>query len=117
MSIAQNIKTLRTENHLSQDEFGQRIGSAKTSVSQWETGKITPRATKLQQIADCFNVSIESLTDGGEQKATKKTGRKSKNHDKAIQAITTLKLSNPNLFSAEMNAAIEFAINTLEKMM
>lgn len=41
-------------------------GIAQSTLSDWKKGKSTPKADKLQKIADLFNVSLEYLRTGEE---------------------------------------------------
>jgi len=43
MSFAQAVKKYREDHGLSQTEFAERVGVARCSVSDWETGKMIPR--------------------------------------------------------------------------
>lgn len=39
-------------------------GVSQTTLSQWKSGRSTPKADKLQKIADYFGVSLEYLMTG-----------------------------------------------------
>ncbi len=42
-NLAVNIRELRIQNHLSQEEFGAKFGVSQKEVSHWETGfRIVP---------------------------------------------------------------------------
>ncbi len=43
MSFAQAVKKYREDHGLSQTEFAERVGVARSSVSFWETGKKIPQ--------------------------------------------------------------------------
>lgn len=58
------IKTIRTYNHLSQEEFGKRIGIGKTSVSKLESGENNPSERTIKLICSEFNVNEDWLRDG-----------------------------------------------------
>ena len=42
-------------------------GIAQSTLSDWKKGKSTPKADKLQKIADLFNVSLNYLMTGEEK--------------------------------------------------
>ncbi len=41
-------------------------GVTQTTLSDWKTGRATPRTATLQKIADYFNVSLDWLTGNSE---------------------------------------------------
>lgn len=58
------IKELRNKLNLSQTEFSQRIGVAKTTVSGWERGTRVPPQVTIRTICQEFNVNYEWLVHG-----------------------------------------------------
>lgn len=46
-------------------------GIAQSTLSDWKKGKSTPKADKLQKIADLFNVSLNYLMTGEEKEGGK----------------------------------------------
>lgn len=42
MSIGEQIKSVRLRLHLSQTEFGEKLGVSFTTVNRWENGKTEP---------------------------------------------------------------------------
>lgn len=42
-------------------------GIAQSTLSDWKKGKSTPKADKMQKIADLFNVSVDYLMTGEEK--------------------------------------------------
>jgi len=43
MSFAQAVKKYREDHGLNQTEFAERVGVARSSVSEWETGRKIPQ--------------------------------------------------------------------------
>ena len=71
MSIARNIRAVRTRNNLTQEEFGEIVGVSSMAVSQWETGRAVPRMGAVQKISDYFHISKGSLIDEDSSALTK----------------------------------------------
>lgn len=71
MSIARNIRAVRTRNNLTQEEFGEIVGVSSMAVSQWETGRAVPRMGAVQKISDYFHISKGSLIDEDSSTLTK----------------------------------------------
>ena len=55
------IKQLREHAGISQEEIGERMGVGQNTVSQWETGTRTPRASVLPKLAKILNCTIDEL--------------------------------------------------------
>lgn len=64
MEIKDRIRVLRKELHLSQDEFGQRIGVARNTIANYETGNRTPMEQTILSICREYNVDYVWLTTG-----------------------------------------------------
>lgn len=71
MSIARNIRAVRTRNNLTQEEFGEIVGVSSMAVSQWETGRAVPRMGAVQKISDYFHISKGALIDENSSTLTK----------------------------------------------
>ena len=63
MSIADNIRKIRSDAGLSQEEFGKIAGVSSMAVSQWENGRAVPRMGAVQKIADHFRISKGDVID------------------------------------------------------
>ena len=55
------LKELRKERRISQTELGQMIGVATSSISEYESGKISPPDELKIKIADYFGVTLDYL--------------------------------------------------------
>lgn len=55
------LKSLRTENNLSQRAVALKIGSSQKSVDYWEKGLSEPTAGFLVKLADCFHCTVDYL--------------------------------------------------------
>lgn len=61
MKFNEKILTLRKQYHLSQEEFGDKVGVSRQSVYKWEAGQSYPDTEKLLLISRVFNVSVDYL--------------------------------------------------------
>ena len=59
--FAENLRTFRTENKLSQKALADAVGVSQQCVSDWELGNADPTLTSLWRLADLFGVSIDIL--------------------------------------------------------
>ena len=63
MSIADNIKRLRTAENLSQAELGKIAGVTDKAVSTWEAGLKIPRMGAIEKLAAHFGVPKSAILD------------------------------------------------------
>lgn len=61
MNLSDNLKRLRKENNLSQEELAEKLGVSRQSVSKWESNSAYPEMDKLIQISNMFNIGIDEL--------------------------------------------------------
>ncbi len=58
-----NIKRLRKEKGLSQEELAEKINVVRQTVSKWENGLSVPDAEMLLKIADVLDTQISVILD------------------------------------------------------
>jgi transcriptional regulator with XRE-family HTH domain len=63
-ALANRIKELRLENHISQEELAHRSGLSRTGMGFLETGKRWPRLDTLMSVAEGLNISVDELLKG-----------------------------------------------------
>ena len=56
-----NIRWLRKQDNLSQEDFAERFGVSRQSVAKWESGESTPDLQKCREIAQYYDLSIDTL--------------------------------------------------------
>jgi transcriptional regulator with XRE-family HTH domain len=57
----EELKRLRTNRGLTQDELAKLLGVKRTTVTQWETGTNHPRATMLVKLAKVLRCTVDAL--------------------------------------------------------
>lgn len=70
MDLKERIQMLCKEEQISMNQLEQELGFGKGYISK--LGKSTPNATKIQQVADRFSVSVDFLLTGQESTDEKK---------------------------------------------
>ena len=60
-NFAKNLKRLRVNQNLTQDDFAKKINITKAAISNYENGRRLPDYKTLELIADYFNVNIDFL--------------------------------------------------------
>lgn len=61
MSFAENLKQIRKERGLSQEELAEMMEVSRQAVSKWEQGLGYPEVEKLLIFSSKFNISLDSL--------------------------------------------------------
>ncbi len=61
MNLGINIKSLRTQKKMTQDELAELLGTTSKSVSRWEQSLTYPDITLLPFIANIFEVTVDEL--------------------------------------------------------
>ena len=59
--FSQNLKTLRKQYKIVQNELAARLQLSNASISYWENGKQEPTASALYKLAQFFDVSVDYL--------------------------------------------------------
>ena len=65
MNLGKNIKDLRRNRKITQEEFAEKINVSVQTVSRWENGTNIPDVQVLPMIAQFFEVSIDYLLGYG----------------------------------------------------
>ena len=60
-NLADNLKRIRKENNLSQEQLAEKLGVSRQAVSKWESGQSYPEMDKVLQICNLFNLNINEL--------------------------------------------------------
>ena len=63
MSLSTNIKRLRQEKNLTQEQLAAKLGVSAQAVSKWETSETYPDGTLLVPLAQELDVSLDVLFD------------------------------------------------------
>ena len=64
MSFAENLRSIRKERHISQEELAEMMGVSRQAVSKWEQGSGYPEMEKLFVLSKELNVSLDYLMLG-----------------------------------------------------
>ena len=63
MKFGENLKKLRKNAGLSQEELADKVKVSRQSVSKWETGEAYPEMNNILQLCKIFNCEINSLVN------------------------------------------------------
>jgi CheY-like chemotaxis protein/transcriptional regulator with XRE-family HTH domain len=68
VSFADNLKKIRTDKSLSQQELAKRLSVAQSTVGMWESGKRVLKLDELKRMAMVLNITVGRLLSGKERK-------------------------------------------------
>lgn len=77
--LAKNIQKLRKADGLSQEDFAEKVGVTRQTVSRWENDEGNIRAENIENICKAYNISSEQLLGENDFKiitVNQKTGKK-----------------------------------------
>ena len=61
MKFNERLRTLRHDLGLTQTDLSKKLGVGRTTISEYEKGKIVPKKDGLIKLANSFGVSVEYL--------------------------------------------------------
>jgi len=61
MKLPENLRRIRRENNLSQEQLAEKLGVSRQAVSKWESGQSYPEMDKMLLICKLFNYDIDEL--------------------------------------------------------
>lgn len=111
MKFNERLKQLRQQEGLTQRELAKSIEVGRTTISEYESGKIVPKQEGLLKLANYFNVSVDYLTGVSDEPAT----RRSNEHelDKLLNTLDYILMN-------EYDSPVRYEgviLNTYEKLM
>ena len=62
MEFKDRLRMVRKEKGLTQKQLGELIGVGRTTISEYESGKIVPRQDGLVKLAEVLHTSVDFLT-------------------------------------------------------
>lgn len=79
MKFNERLKMLRLEKGLTQKALATRLGVGRTTISEYESGNITPKQEGLLMLSDILNVSVDYLTGVSDDPLPKSTTKDVRN--------------------------------------
>lgn len=66
MSFGENVRAVRKDRGLSQEELAEQLQVSRQAVSKWEQDEGYPEMEKLILLSEKLNVSLDALVSGGD---------------------------------------------------
>lgn len=64
MTIGERIRILREKLNITQEEFSQKLGTTRNTITNYEVGRRVPMEATIKSICREFNVSYDWLKNG-----------------------------------------------------
>ena len=109
MSIGQNIKDLREERKLTQEQVAESLGISFQAVSSWERDEYKPDTDKLIRLSELFDVSVSSIAEEKHKPFKTKETIYSWEHMKTYVKTTARNFKLPNTLKA-----VDYAVEAHE---
>lgn len=87
-NLSENLKKIRKEYNLSQEQLAEKLGVSRQSVSKWESSQAYPEMDKLVQISKLYNIDLNDLINNDISEVNKKESSINKYTTSFIEFIT-----------------------------
>ncbi len=99
--FSENLKKLRRDYHLSQEQLADELGVSRQAISKWESSSAYPEMDKIIALCDKFNINIDDLLHQDIREMKEEDERK-KNLNQSLHDFLKYITDTVNLFS-QMN--------------
>ena len=95
-SLADKIKSLRTQKGMTQTELAKQLGLTRSSVNGWEMGLSVPSTQFIAELANIFGVGAGYLLGIEHEKTISVEGLNDKEISSIMSIIDCIKSRNPS---------------------
>lgn len=96
-NLSDNLKKIRKDNNLSQEQLAEELGVSRQAISKWESGVAYPEMDKIIQLCNKFELNIDDLLNK-DIKEIKGEEISKNNINKAIDSFLNFITDTINLF-------------------
>lgn len=111
-NFASNLKHLRIQNNMTQEELGKKLAKDYSTIGKWENGTRSPIMEDVIRIAEYFNISLQELISG--KIGINDSPTYQKTNYKQVLLNRGLIDENNNLTEEDAKKLIDFAIANKE---
>lgn len=108
MNFGEQIKSLRSHEGLTQEQFAEKLNVTRQAVSNWENNRNLPDIEMLILIAQTFHISLDNLILGGnkEMNEMKKATEQNLMVKKLVKDGSETRRTKMNMVSASIGAVL-----------
>jgi len=122
MKINEQIRSLRRERKMTQEQLAEAVGVSAAAVSKWESGQSVPEIGMMMALADYFEVSLDTLV-GYEVRSRRRADMAedirrltvAKKYEQAIQLAEESLRRYPNDFAIVRRSAELYCLRGMEQ--
>ena len=116
MEFKSSLKKYRTDNKLTQDDLGKKLGLSGKVISKWESGYSMPDIDNIKRLCEIFDCEYADLI-GPEKKNKRK--KKDENTKESIsnEENNRLNIYNPTLISLKNIAKVLFVFTKIYRIL
>lgn len=96
--FASNLKKIRKDNNISQEQLAEELGVSRQAISKWESSVAYPEMDKIISLCDKFNLNIDDLLHRDIREIKGEEERKN-NLNKYIDSFLNFITDTINMFS------------------
>ena len=64
--FSENLRRIRFERHMTQEEFADLLGTTKQNISRYESGAVSPKISTAEVMAEKLGMTLSELNGSGE---------------------------------------------------
>ena len=84
MRFCDKLSKLRRQNNITQEQLADRLEISRQAVSKWESGTSVPDISKMMELCNILNCTLEDLLDDGVIGSSKPENTKTTIHFKSL---------------------------------
>ena len=97
--FSENLKKIRKDNNLSQEQLADELGVSRQAISKWESAAAYPEMDKIITLCDRFNLNIDDLLHK-DIREVKGEEESKKNINKYVDDFLSFITTTINMFSS-----------------
>ena len=97
--FSENLKKIRKDNNLSQEQLADELGVSRQAISKWESAAAYPEMDKIITLCDRFNLNIDDLLHK-DIREVKGEEESKKNINKYVDDFLSFITNTINMFSS-----------------
>lgn len=107
MSFGTNLKKIRQDNNLTQEELAKKINTSRSNIANYENDKNMPSIDVLEKLSKVFNCSIDYLLGKSNVKNYDKDEQEFRfAYHKEMEGLTDEEIADALRFYKEMKKKI-----------
>lgn len=108
MSFGTNLKKIRQDNNLTQEELAKKINTSRSNIANYENDKNMPSIDVLEKLSKLFNCSMDYLLGKSDVKNYDKDEQEFHYaYHKEMEGLTDEEIADALRFYKEMKKKIE----------